>query len=152
MILVHKGKRDGKDCLIGSREKDRNALRAIDVGEEFWIKPWIMRSPGAHKKFFGMLAGVFHNLPENLDCHSPHELRSMLLVEAGFVERIRNFQGEEIEVPKSMAWHQMDESEFKKVFNEVVKILRGPFFWPDLTPGEIRDLVNFGVENDYEPV
>ena len=152
MILVHKTRREGRECLVGSREKDRNFINALDVGEEFWMKPWIIRSPGSHKKFFGMLSGVFHNLPENLDYQNVQHLRSTLLVEAGFVERIKNFQGEEIEVPKSMAWHKMDESEFKEVFNEVVKILRGPFFWPDLTAREIRDLVNFGVEDDYEPV
>ena len=153
-LLVYKSnafKDDFRSVLVGSREKDRKWIRALEAGIELWVKPWIIRSPRAHRSFFAMLSGVLHNLPEDMPYTTVDELRGALLMEAGYSERITNFDGEVIQVPRSMSWGKMDQAEFDEVFKSITKILIGPYFWPSMSLKEVSEFISVGIDDKYDP-
>ncbi|HRC03251.1 MAG TPA: DUF1367 family protein, partial [Niabella sp.] len=69
---------------------------------------------------------VFDNqeIYTNLD-----HLRHDLTVDAGYYDLTYNFNGEEVKRPKSISFSSMDETEFKKLYSDVLDSILRNFKW-----------------------
>lgn len=136
-VTVHKGD-DGK--LEGFGEKGMRAWRRFhamlarlqpgDTLEFQWHEP---RSPGFHRRFFKKLHSLF-DMQEQFD--DPDKLRAWLTVGAGEADFLPGPKGRMVAMPRSIAWHKLDETEFRELAHRVDNFLWSPqaqaFLWPHL--------------------
>jgi len=85
-----------------------------------------VRNVKFHRLFFSLLNLVFDNqeIYTNLD-----HLRHDLTVDAGYYDLTYNFNGEEVKRPKSISFSSMDETEFKKLYSDVLDSILRNFKW-----------------------
>jgi len=136
--------------LQGLGEKNERAYgkfkaktKAMEVGETLafsWKEP---RSPKFHRLFFAMLGNLFDRQEQFADAD---QLRSWLTVGAGYCDFVPGPTGRMVALPKSIAWHTMDDGDFRNLVSEVWAFLRTEhaqrFLWPMVAPA----LASEGVE------
>ena len=134
--------KDEQNKLRGFGEKGqrawlrfRNAIEALEIGETLsfaWHKP---RSPKFHRMYFGMLGALFDRQEQFADVD---QLRAWLTVGAGFCEFVPGPTGRMVALPKSIAWHRMDDNEFKELVLATWAFIRTEhaqrFLWPHMQP------------------
>ena len=121
-LVIFKGA-DGK--LEGWGEKGRRAFQKfrkiiaeLEVGETVQFSYRLPRSPRHHRFFFARLAELF-------DCQerfaSVEHLLEWLKVGAGHVDFLPGQDGVPCAIPRSIAWHNLDEQgfiEFTRAMND----------------------------------
>lgn len=82
------------------------------------------RNPVFHAKLFAVLQETLDNLPEEsgLNKLDTYGLLKAIEFEIGEVEQIRKLNGEMVLVPKSIAFENMDNIEFGKMYEKIVAI------------------------------
>ena len=134
--------RDEAGKLAGLGEKGarayarfRAALKRMEVGEtlEFqWNEP---RSPGYHRLFFAKLHALFDRQEQFADVDA---LRAWLTVGAGECDFVPGPKGRMVAMPRSIAWHRLDEVEFRELVRKIDEFLDSEhaqaFLWPHLGP------------------
>lgn len=105
--------------LEGFGEKGRRAwqkftkiVSELEVGETLQFSWQMPRSPGHHKFFFGRIQAL---LDQQETFQDLDHLLIFLKVGAGFVDFMPGPDGMLVAVPKSIAWHRLDEQEFCEV-------------------------------------
>lgn len=106
-------------------------LRPGDTVEFSWHEP---RSPGFHKRFFAKLNGLFEMQEQFEDVD---RLRAWITVGAGECDFVPGPTGRMVALPKSIAWHKLDETDFRELARKVDDFLWSPhaqaFLWPHLS-------------------
>jgi hypothetical protein len=141
-VIVVKGE-DAKLHGFGEKgerawSKFRKRVESLVVGEtlEFqWHEP---RSGPHHRLFFAQLAALFDRQEQFDDIDM---LRAWLTVGAGYATFTPGPTGRMCAIPKSIAYHKLDEAEFGELHLAVNAFLRTPhaqrFLWPyEGKPGE----------------
>jgi len=99
-------------------------LEKLEAGESFKVKrPVKVRKYWNHKRFFLMLEFVRDNLREDLGQMTQEALRESLIVSAGHYTLLLTFiDGNRIELrkAKSMSFDNMDDDEFKVLYNDCI--------------------------------
>lgn len=104
-------------------DEDFDKLRRIKEGAVVKVSLTKPRNPLFHRKFFAMLHAAYDLLTEQQreNVRSEDGFRQMLLITAGFTEKVYNLQGEVFsEKAKSISFGKMDEYEFNKVYSRVL--------------------------------
>lgn len=97
---------------------DVDIYNKISLDEEFEIDYKRIRNPKFHRKFFKLIQTVFENQEKYrlLD-----ELREDLTIAAGYHYEHVNFLTGEIKIKaKSIAFHNMDDTEFSELYTSVI--------------------------------
>lgn len=121
----------------GSRawSRFRAMLDRLQVGETLAFQWWEPRAPGFHKLFFAKLNALFDRQEQFDDVD---RLRAWLTVGAGECDFVPGPKGRMVALPRSIAWHKLDETEFAELARRIDDFLWSEaahrFLWPHLTP------------------
>ncbi len=75
------------------------------------------RNAGNHKRFFAFVKQAF----DMQEFYAEREVfRKVLQLKAGFFDLVISEKGANIYLPKSISWDELDEIEFRELFNRVV--------------------------------
>lgn len=82
------------------------------------------RNPGNHRRFFAFMRQAFA-MQEFYD--EPEVFRKVLQLKAGFFDEVITDKGKPVYLPRSIAWDELDEIEFKELFTKVVNAFMRDF-------------------------
>lgn len=150
-----------EEGLAGLGERNRRAfaqwlqmVKGLEVGETVrfsWKEP---RNPKFHALFFVFIGELFDQQEQFVDDTS---LRAWLTVGAGYAEFVPGPTGRMVAMPKSIAWENMDEGEFRLLVAAVWAFMRTEhaqgFLWPTTPPAVRSEAVERlleGFENNEE--
>lgn len=139
---------DGK--LAGFGEKGRRAwlkfckrVKELEIGETLQFEYRMPRSPVHHSFFFLKLTGLFERQERFQDLD---RLLDWLKVGAGHVDLLPGRDGQMVAIPKSIAWHKLEEQEFIEVVREINNFLWTPYaqaaLWPALDEGKRYECID----------
>ena len=146
-IVVMRGN-DGKLCGLGEKHhaslvKFKRMLHAAAPGETFAFSYKVPRSPQHHRWFFARVNELLGMQETFTDME---HLMVFLKVGAGFVEFMPGTDGQLVAVPKSIAWHTLDEREFTEVRMAMQTFLwtqqAQAALWPRLNPDQRYAMVD----------
>lgn len=136
-LVVFKGP-DGK--LDGWGEKGRRAwakfrkiVAELEVGQTVQFSYRLPRSPRHHRFFFARLAELFSRQEKFEDVE---RLLDWIKVGAGWADLLPGRDGVPCAIPRSIAWHQLDEQGFIEFTRAMNDFLWTPYaqavLWPHL--------------------
>lgn len=137
-LVIYK---DETGRMVGLGEKGRRAMAKfekrvaeLEVGEMLKFSYALPRSPQHHKFFFVKLTGLLERQEQFVTLE---QLLEWLKVGSGHVDFMPGARGELIAMPKSIAWHNLEEQEFIEVHREINDFLWTPhamaYLWPHLS-------------------
>lgn len=122
--------------------KFRRAVDGLEVGETLRFHYSIPRSPKHHRFFFWRLGALFARQESFED---EDHLLVFLKVGAGYVDFMPGHDGQLVAVPKSIAWHSLDEQGFIEFGQRMNAFLWTPAaqlaLWPHLDAQRRYDMV-----------
>lgn len=132
--------RDETGKLAGFGERGRRAwlkfqkrVRELEVGETLNFSYQLPRSPQHHAFFFLKLAALFERQERFQD---QDRLLDWLKVGAGHVDLLPGRDGLMVAIPRSIAWHKLEEQEFIEFCRALNDFLWTPYaqaaLWPHL--------------------
>lgn len=99
---------------------DYEQLKKVPVNEPIEFEYKKVRNYKFHKKFFALLNMIY----ENQDVYNNIEhLRKDLTISAGFYDLRYNFEGVEIQEPKSISFAKMDDIEFSEFYSKIIDVV-----------------------------
>ena len=117
MLLEFTKGADGKP--IPSSDKSIDKMSKIKIGEPFLMDYKPKRNYEFHKKGFALLNLIF----ENQDKYDTfEELRTEMVLKAGWYREHITTKGKLIYIPKSMSFAEMDEIEFAEIYSKFIDI------------------------------
>jgi len=133
--------KDESGRMAGLGEKGRRAwekfckrLAELEVGETMKFSYALPRSGVHHRYFFAKITGLLER-QEQFD--TVDALLEWLKVGAGHVDFMPGARGELIAMPKTIAWHRLEEQDFIEFHREVNDFLWTPhamaYLWPHLS-------------------
>lgn len=138
---------DGK--LAGLGDKGRRAwlkfkkiVEGLEVGETLAFSYRLPRSPRHHRFFFSKLTSLFDRQEQFSDLE---RLLDWLKVGAGHVDLLPWRDGVLAAIPKSIAWHNLEEQdfiEFARAMNDFLWTDHAQAaLWPHITPAQRHECV-----------
>ena len=119
-LVIYK---DESGKLAGFGEKGRRAwlkflkrVKELEVGETLSFEYKLPRSPVHHSYFFLKLTGLFERQERFADLD---RLLDWLKVGAGHVDLLPGRDGMMVAIPRSIAWHKLEEQEFIEVVRAI---------------------------------
>ena len=113
----------GTELLAPYCDNAKHLLRITEPANVLAFKPeGINRDPLLNAKFQKMIQIAYESLPEYLGFKSREAFRKEVLIHAGYYEPfVIVIEGMEVEIrkAKSIAFHNMDEAEFRQLFKMV---------------------------------
>lgn len=120
-LLVHR--HDCRVCGPVLKPSDRLAeedLGTLKVGKDFAAEVKQPRSLQHHRLFFAMIRKVAQSTPTPL---SEDALLQWIKVRCGHVNVLPLGFGKTYEAPASIAWHKMDQAQFREFFERAVRLI-----------------------------
>lgn len=120
-LLLHR--HDCRLCGTVLKASDRLAeedMATLKPGKDFTADVKQPRSLPMHRLFFAMLRKVAQSTPTPLD---EQALLSWIKVKCGHVSLLPLGFGRFYEAPASIAWHQMDQAQFREFFERAVQVI-----------------------------
>lgn len=113
--------------IDGWRQPDKAAwaklktqMHELAYGELLTLESWFPRSPQLHRLHFAMMGRIY----DNQDVFTDFEkFRDWVKVGAGFCD-FHPFNDGVFAVPKSIAWHRLDDHEFLEAHGRMMEFLR----------------------------
>lgn len=132
--------KDETGRMAGFGEKGRRAwakfrkiIEELEIGETLQFSWRMPRSPRHHRFFFAKMTGLFER-QERFDDFD--WLLEWLKVGAGFCDLLPGRDGVPCAIPKSIAWHNLEEQPFIEVHRAIVDFLwtehAQALLWPHL--------------------
>lgn len=131
--------------LIPLYDSDLFEKKKLKIGQIYEVEIKKARNVQFHKKFFALIKLAWLNMPEKYDGIYPHpeNLRKAFLIEAGYFETYYLIDGTQIMEAKSIAFDNMDELEFREVYDRVLGLILKHIL-PYNTNEEVeQELINF---------
>ena len=105
----------------------------LEVGETLGFQYRLPRSPNHHRFFFAKMSALFER-QERFDDFE--RLLDWLKTGAGYCDLLPGHDGVPCAIPKSIAWHSLEEQGFIETHREIVNFLWQPYaqavLWPTL--------------------
>ena len=112
--------------LIPAHDSDKELMSNIKAGEIYKYNFSKPRNVKFHRKFFALINLVY----QNQDHYSFEDLREKLIKASGHYRIVIDIEtGEEERKAKSIAFANMDEVEFSKLYNDVLNAIIKVFGW-----------------------
>ncbi|MCA3109850.1 MAG: DUF1367 family protein [Rhodocyclaceae bacterium] len=136
--------RDDTGKVTGLTEADQRAwsrfrkmLADLVPGECVRLAFWLPRSPKFHRRHFAIIGALF-DAQEQFD--DREQFRMWLQVGAGHCDFVPGPAGRMVALPKSIAWHKLDDAEFAAHHESVIGFVRSDrctaFLWGHLQPAD----------------
>lgn len=120
--------------LIPQHSSDLAILNTFKEGEAVWASVWKPRNLKLHNKFFALLRMFVTQTSDSrfqpLGPHAAHEasaierFRKALMYELNLVDKAYDFKGEAHILPRSIAFHKMDDAEFiRDVYDPTIIVI-----------------------------
>ena len=112
--------------LVPQYDDDFDEKKKLKPGEFYTAEIKLQRNPQFHRLFFALLNTAWDYLPEDVEkgFRSKDAFRKYLTVAAGYYEPFFSpVRGEWLEIPKSIAFDNMDEAEFRDLYERVKDII-----------------------------
>lgn len=105
--------------LMPCGDLDEQAFAKLPTDRDLRVDTVVPRNPGLHRKAFALLNVVFpHTNYPTMD-----RLRAAMTIGAGFVdETIDPSTGNVVWFPRSWSFENMDDTEFKELYNRLVDV------------------------------
>lgn len=151
--LVLTRSEDGKLCGLDAKAerayaKFKAAVSRLMPGETLAFSYRLPRSPRHHAFFFKKLSILLERTEAVQDMD---KLREWLIVGAGYVDFFFGADGQMQAKPKSIAYDEMEETEFAELHRAVDEFLytdkAQAFLWPQLTPPQRWNCVESFMED-----
>lgn len=123
--------------LIPDYDDAIEQMKSLRDGEHVMVDVKVSRNPGNHKRFFVFLKSVF-DMQEHFQ--NTEEMRSWLLIEAGYFTRVVKPDGGYYLIPQSMAWDKMEEPVMKNAFSNMIDVVVRVF---DLNRDQLYRVISF---------
>jgi len=102
-------------------DSDYETAKKIKVGEIIDYESKRVRNPKFHRKFFALMNLVFQNQETY---NSLEHLRKELIICAGHYDLIFDLEtGEQKKEAQSIKFSSIDETEFNKIYNDVLDVI-----------------------------
>ena len=126
-MIKHKG------ALYPVDEHVENEVAKIPEHEPRLFESKKVRSPQLHRYYFAFLGNCYHHLPEHIEQQYPnfHAFRKAMQMYAGHYDIFISLKGEEMLIPKSIAYESLDEDQFRELITNIKHILRTHIFDPE---------------------
>lgn len=113
--------------FVPATDEDMEKALKIKKGQAVECSVKVLRNYKLLRKFFSMLNTAWEFLDEAQQEYfnnSKEVFRAVLTSEAGYCDRVYSkTRGEWIDIPKSIAFDKMDEAEFDKFYEDVVRLV-----------------------------
>jgi hypothetical protein len=110
----------------------------IKVGDDVKCKVTKSRNLKFHMKFFAMLRATFDMQDE---FETMPQWRAVVTVGSGHCDLVPGTDGRPVAIPKSIAFHQMDETEFNRVYQDALTFICGRYV--DDSPERLATILEF---------
>jgi len=116
-------KREGR--LIPYYKSDMDAIAKLKSNTVYTADFKQPRNPDHHKKLFAIANCAIDNMPEGSVWHdkTAYALIKAIQLQTGYVDQIMKLSGEVILVPQSIAFSEMDQTEFEPLYDAAVEIM-----------------------------
>jgi hypothetical protein len=105
--------------LMPCGDLDEEAFHRLPTDRDLRADLAVPRNPGLHRKAFALLNIVW----PHTNYPTVERLRAAMTVGAGFVDEVINpMTGDTVWYPKSWAFDQMDDVEFRQLYNRLVDV------------------------------
>lgn len=146
--------KDEEEHVIGLRPQDQRAwtrfqkkLVAMEAGELVTIQTRFPRNGRFHRLHFSMLGRLF-DLQEAFD--NDEIMRAWVYIGAGHVHWVPGLDGTLTPVPKSVAYTEADDQEFREVHTNCVKFMRSSRareqLWPHLDNSASAQMIELVID------
>lgn len=150
--------RDDTGQLRGFTEKDQRAygkfkkrIEGLAPGELMWLSTWFERSGPYHRRHMAMLGQFFDAQEQFADFD---HFRKWTEVGAGHCDFVPGPNGRMVAMPRSIAYHKLDQAEIEDLHFKTKDFLRSPraqeYLWGHLTDTQRYEMVETllaGFEN-----
>lgn len=110
------------------------ALKNLDRDSSILVIFRVPRSPRFHRRHFAILGAVFKCQEQ---FHDEEQFRLWTQVGAGHCDFVPGPTGRPVALPRSVAWHRLEDIEFREVHEATISFLRSAhatrFLWPHLS-------------------
>lgn len=101
------------DSLLAADEKALKAIRRLQPGEALLLMMERSRSPKWHRLFMGACSAIAQNSEPKLTTHA---VKEALKLYAGHVEIVKDRKGQELMVPRSIAFEKLTADEWAEIW------------------------------------
>lgn len=112
--------------LMPCYDADYDEKKKLKVGEYYTAEIKLVRNPQFHRLYFGLINLAWEYLPESQTkgFKTKENFRKYVEIAAGCCDVIYHPKFKDwIEVPKSISFEKMDESEFRDVYENVKTVI-----------------------------
>lgn len=112
--------------LVPMFDSDLSAKQKLKLHKSYICEISEVRNPKLHKKFMALIRTVFENQSQFTN---EKALRQQLLIQAGFYYEVVNENGTKRPEAMSLSFDEMDEFEFRNVYDRVLDVIVLSYNW-----------------------
>jgi hypothetical protein len=117
--------------LVPMYDEDYEEKRKLKIGKVYEVKIRLARNYEFHKKYFSLITCAWEYQNEKTTAHFKNNIemfRKTIEIAAGNCDSVYSIARKEwIEIPKSIAFENMDEAEFQELYERVKDVLFSVF-------------------------
>lgn len=110
-----------RKTLSGLEPADGFELPRLKLGSVVKVKISRPRNAKHHRKFYALMNLIFQN-QENYE--TLEDLVNVIKIATGHCHVYRKRNGDPLPVPRSIAFHKMDQTQFDEFYAKVIKLVR----------------------------
>ena len=129
--------RQGKHLIPADAESEE-VIKKIPAGKGLRLKYTMVRNAAFHRKGFSLLQTMF-DLQEHFD--NFEAFRKWIVCKAGFFKTYTAPNGYTFFEPESLAWSNMDDLRFQKVYNAIIDTFIKEF--PHITKEQLNEIMEY---------
>lgn len=112
-------------ALYPADQAAEETLKRFAPGELVPVEVWKERNARFHKKYFALINLVYQNQE---DYKNETSFRAAVTVAAGYYREYYSKERQEmIKYPESIAWKEMDELKFEKLYSATIDVILSQF-------------------------
>ncbi len=122
--------RNNQNVLCAQDQDSLSQIEKLPLNFPLKVKVTRARNYRFHKKFFKLISTAWDFQPENVQKFYGNEdtFRKSIQLLAGHYEPVYNITREDwMQIPKSISFDKMDETEFEKLYNAVLDVILNHF-------------------------
>jgi len=124
-----------RKTLSGLEPADGFDMPRLKLGSVVKVKITQSRNMKHHRLFFALMNKIFEN-QEHYE--SLEDLVNVIKIATGHCHVYRKKNGDPLPVPRSIAFHKMDQTQFDEFYAKVIKLVRENII-PGLDEGALRE-------------